>query len=75
MQVTLSGIVTLVRLGHPPNALTPMLVTPLGIVTLVRFVQDSERLVPDVGDALGDRVRGRGDAWGTLDERGLRLVE
>ena len=33
-----------------------MLVTLLGIVTLVRLVQLTERIVPDAGDAVGDRV-------------------
>src|SRR5437660_102109 len=39
MLVTLSGILTLVRLVQPENA-PPMLVTLPGIVTLVRLVQD-----------------------------------
>ena len=39
MLVTLLGIVTLVRLVQPENAMIPMLVTLLGIVTLVRLVQ------------------------------------
>ena len=39
MLVTLSGIVTLVRLLHPQNAQSPMLVTLSGIVTLVRHSQ------------------------------------
>ena len=56
MLVTLLGIVTLVRLVQPSNASSPMLVTLLGIVTLVRLVQSAERLVPDAGDAVGDRV-------------------
>ena len=39
MLVTLSGIVTLVRLLQPSKAELPMLVTPSGIVTLVRLLQ------------------------------------
>ena len=39
MLVTLSGIVTLVRLVQAENAPFPMLVTLSGIVTLVRLVQ------------------------------------
>ena len=39
MLVTLLGIVMLVRLMQPLNALSPMLVTLFGIVTPVRFVQ------------------------------------
>ena len=39
MLVTLSGIVTLVRLLHYRTHSSPMLVTLLGIVTLVRLVQ------------------------------------
>ena len=51
-----------------------MLVTLLGIVTLVRLVQYIERLVPDAGDAVGDRVAS-GFAPRILDECGLALVE
>ena len=39
MLVTLSGIVTLVRLLQPLKAFFPMLVTLSGIVTLVRLLQ------------------------------------
>ena len=39
MLVTLSGIVMLVRLSQPKNALSPMLVTLSGIVMLVRESQ------------------------------------
>ena len=39
-----------------------MLVTLLGIVTLVRLVQSSERIVPDAGDAVGDRDAGQAGA-------------
>ena len=39
-----------------------MLVTLLGIVTLVRLVQSPERLVPDAGDAVGDRDVGQAGA-------------
>ena len=39
MLVTLSGMVTLLRSVHIPNALSPMLVTPLGIVTLLSAQQ------------------------------------
>jgi hypothetical protein len=43
-----------------------MLVTLLGIVTLVRLVQFIERIVPDAGDAVGDRDAGQaGAAIGT----------
>ncbi len=41
MLVTLSGIVTLVRLVQSENAESPMLVTLLPMVTLVRLVQQS----------------------------------
>ena len=37
MVVTLEGMVTLVKLEHPSNALLPMLVTLEGMVTLVKF--------------------------------------
>ena len=40
MLVTLLGIVRLVRLLQPLNALLPILVTLLGIVRLVKLVQD-----------------------------------
>ena len=59
MLVTLSGIVTLVRLVQQWNAASPMLVTLLGIVTLVRLVQLVERRAPDAGDAVGDRDAGQ----------------
>ena len=62
MLVTLSGIVTLVRLVHQENARSPMLVTLLGIVTLVRLVQATERPVPDAGDAVGDHDVGQAGA-------------
>ena len=39
IEVTLSGIVTLVRLSHPQNASSPIEVTLSGIVTLVRLLQ------------------------------------
>ena len=39
IEVTLSGIVTLVRLLHSLNAPSPMLVTLSGILTLVRLLQ------------------------------------
>jgi hypothetical protein len=39
MLVTLSGMVTLVRLVQSENAAYPMLVTLLGMVTLARLVQ------------------------------------
>jgi len=39
MLVTLSGIMTLVRLAQPPNALARMLRTPSGIVTLVTIAE------------------------------------
>jgi hypothetical protein len=39
MLVTLSGMVTLVKLEQPENAELPMLVTPSGIVTLVKLEQ------------------------------------
>ena len=47
-------LVTLVKLLQPPNAESPMLVTPLPIVTLVRLVQSLKAAVPDAGDAVGD---------------------
>ena len=39
MIVTLSGIVTLIRLLQPLKAFCPMLVTLLVIVTLIRLLQ------------------------------------
>jgi hypothetical protein len=39
MLVTLSGMVMLVRLEQPTNALLPMLVTLSGMVMLVRLLQ------------------------------------
>ena len=39
MLVTLSGMVTLVRLEQPSKAPPPMLVTPFSMVTLVRLEQ------------------------------------
>ena len=44
MDVTLSGIVILVRLLQPLNALFPMDVTLSGIVILVRLLQPSNTL-------------------------------
>ena len=41
MEVTVFGMVTLVRLMQPENALVPMKVTLLGMVTLVRLEQDA----------------------------------
>jgi len=41
MEVTLSGIVRLVRLVHLANAEYPMLVTLEGIVKLVRLLQEA----------------------------------
>ena len=37
--ITLSGIVTLVKLLQRPNAPSPIFVTPLGIVILAKLVQ------------------------------------
>ena len=37
--ITLSGIVTDVKLVQPPKALSPILVTPSGIVTDVKLLQ------------------------------------
>ena len=62
MLVTLSGIVTLVRLVQSANAEAPMLVTLSGIVTLVRLCAVRERTVPDAGDAVRDRDAGQADA-------------
>ena len=53
MLVTLSGIVTLVRLVQPENASSPMLVTLLGIVTLVRLVQPENASSPMLVTLLG----------------------
>ena len=39
MLVTLSGIVTFIRLLQPVNKQVPILVTPLGMVTLVKLLQ------------------------------------
>jgi hypothetical protein len=39
MLVTLSGMITLVRLLQPSKVLAAMLVTPEGMVTLVRLLQ------------------------------------
>ena len=52
MLVTLSGIVTLVRLVQSKNAWSPMLVTLSGIVTLVRLAHD-ERIPPMLVTLLG----------------------
>ena len=46
MEVTLLGIIILVRLLQPENALPPMEVTLLGIVTLVRLLQSENALSP-----------------------------
>ena len=62
MLVTLLGMVTLVRLVQSANAQSPMLVTLLGMVTLVRLVQSSNAIVPDAGDAVGDRDAGQAGA-------------
>ncbi len=45
MQVTLSGITTLVRLLHPENAYTPMLVTLSGIVMPVNVLHSENALL------------------------------
>ena len=42
MLVTLSGIVTLVRMLQSQKAETPMLITPSKITTLVRQLQPSK---------------------------------
>ena len=52
MLVTLSGIVTLVRLMQPSKAPPSMLVMLSGIVTLVRLLQP-EKASPNAGDAVG----------------------
>ena len=44
MEVTLSGILMLVRLVHPLNAHVPMEVTLSGMVMLVRLLQFSNAL-------------------------------
>ena len=44
--VTLSGIVTFVKLLHSPKAYFPILITLLPIVTLVKAVQKSNALSP-----------------------------
>jgi len=41
MEVTLSGMVTLVNSEHLKNALSPMEVTPSGMVTLVKPVSEN----------------------------------
>ena len=46
MLVTLSGIVTLVKLLQPEKAELPMRVTLSGIVTLVRLVQSLKAYAP-----------------------------
>jgi hypothetical protein len=46
MLVTLSPIVTLVRLLQPQKALSPMLVTLSGILTLVSLLQELKALHP-----------------------------
>ena len=54
MLVTLSGIVTLVRLSQARNANAPMLVTLPGIVTLVTAVGEDRILtIPNAGDQSG----------------------
>ena len=54
MLVTLSGMVTLVRLLQLQNANLPMLVTLSGMVMLVRLVQSRNAESPDAGDAVGN---------------------
>ena len=46
MEVTLSGIVMLVRFVHERKALSPMEVTPFGIVMLERLVQSLKAVIP-----------------------------
>ena len=46
MELTLLGIVMLVRLVHLSKALSPMALTLFGIVMLVRLVQLSKALSP-----------------------------
>ena len=46
MELTLSGIVMLVRFVHEPKALSPMEVTPFGIVMLARLVQSLKAVLP-----------------------------
>ena len=41
MLITLFGIVTLIRLSHSKNALSPMVVTPSEITTFSRFLASS----------------------------------
>ncbi len=53
MLVTLCGIVTLVSLVQPANALAPMLVTLLGIVTLVSPLQLWNALSPMLVTLVG----------------------
>ena len=53
MLVTLSGMMTLVRLLQD-GMLSPMLVTLLGMVTLVRLAAVIECVNPDAGDAVGN---------------------
>ena len=56
MLVTLSGIVTLVRLLHPSEGLTPMLVTLSGIVHARQTTAvPGRQLSPNAGDTVGDR--------------------
>lgn len=50
MLITLSGIITFVRLEQASNAHRPILVTLSGIVTLLRLVQSSNAKSPVVID-------------------------
>jgi hypothetical protein len=63
MLVTVLGIVTLVSLVHPPNALSPMLVTLLPIVDGGQVGAGRERELSDAGDAVGDRVTSSFAIW------------
>ena len=46
MDVTLSGMVTLLKLLHPSNAPQSMVVTPSGMETLVRSLQEANASIP-----------------------------
>ena len=46
MELTLSGIVKIVRFVHERKALSPMEVTPFGIVMLARLVQSLKAVIP-----------------------------
>ena len=54
MLVTLSGMVTLVRLVQSWNALIPMLVTLLGMSDARQASAVMECVIPDAGDAVGN---------------------